>query len=337
MQKIIFFTAFLVVLLRGVTTAQNPYESIGKPMPKGKILTLTNGKYPEVIENDTVVRIGSVMFNTVTGEVVAFLTKDTLHTEYSLEPDVVSRWLSPDPLAEKYLQWSPYVYTMNNPIRFIDPDGMQVSDWYKDGEGKMRYDKSVTNEKTAKEKGGDKAEYVGQEHHTKGADYYKDGTAFFSDVPKGIEHMTANTHKNGKAYKEQAGFFVKDGLVVGNDEKSTVGQSTDAMLNLVSQKDAKGDPTQAKAGGKTHSILAPVHTHPLAAGFVDPPSGPDVQSVKQLSKNDVGFVIGIKILMIYNSNNTYNSIPKTDFFTQTKQYGYDYTINFYINEGKKMK
>jgi hypothetical protein len=126
MQKIIFFITFLVVILRGVTTAQNPYESIGKPMPKGKILTLTNGKYPEVIENDTVVRIGSVMFNTVTGEVVAFLEKDTLHTEYSLEPDVVSRWLSPDPLAEKYLQWSPYVYGANNPIKFIDPDGRDI-------------------------------------------------------------------------------------------------------------------------------------------------------------------------------------------------------------------
>ncbi len=123
MQKIIFFITFLVVLLRGVTAAQNPYESIGKPMPKGKILTLTNGKYPEVIENDTVVRIGSVMFNTVTGEVVAFLTKDTLHTEYSLEPDVVSRWLSPDPLAEKSYTITPYRYGNNNPIIFTDPDG----------------------------------------------------------------------------------------------------------------------------------------------------------------------------------------------------------------------
>lgn len=103
--------------------AQNPFAKLGYTP---KIATLSQGEFNEFFDNDTVVQIGSVMFNTKSKQIVAFVKTDTIYSEATLKPDIVSRWLSPDPLAHLYLSWSPYNFTMCNPINLIDPDGRAV-------------------------------------------------------------------------------------------------------------------------------------------------------------------------------------------------------------------
>ena len=40
---------------------------------------------------------------------------------------VVGRWMATDPLQEKYASVSPYCYVISNPIKFIDPTGLEIN------------------------------------------------------------------------------------------------------------------------------------------------------------------------------------------------------------------
>lgn len=115
----------IVFLLASFLTSkadEYPWEKYGF---KFKVVTLSNGKYQEFHDLKDVVEIGSVLFNTQTNQIVGFVEKDTLFFEGDMSPHLVSRWISPDPLSDEYSSWSPYAYTLNNPIKFIDPDGRE--------------------------------------------------------------------------------------------------------------------------------------------------------------------------------------------------------------------
>ncbi|MBW2962112.1 RHS repeat-associated core domain-containing protein [Mesonia aestuariivivens] len=107
-----------------------------------------------------------------------------------------SVWLSVDPMAEKYPGWSPYNYTLQNPVKFVDPDGNAV--WKPDSKGNLIAEKGDTVETLAK--------YLNQTSEKVGSSYNYNGknigTNFeFSEGDKVIvdNNMTRSIkNSNGK-------------------------------------------------------------------------------------------------------------------------------------------
>ena len=124
MQTKSIFAATICLLFSFIVTAQthNPYKSIGK---KGKVLTLTNGEYDEFFDEDSMQRIGSALVNINTMKVVKIqLTKEE---QRQLDNSQVSRFLSVDPLTNKFASLTPYQFASNSPIAGIDLDGLEFA------------------------------------------------------------------------------------------------------------------------------------------------------------------------------------------------------------------
>jgi hypothetical protein len=99
---------------------------------KIEVQTLTNGRYDEFPELAETTYVGSAVYDVYEKRIIGFVRRDTLYGEANLEPEVVSRWLSTDPIHHPYQ--SPYVGFDNNPVYYVDPNGTTVGDYYsKDG------------------------------------------------------------------------------------------------------------------------------------------------------------------------------------------------------------
>ena len=59
-----------------------------------------------------------------------------------MDHELMTMWLSVDPLADKYPSISPYAYCAWNPVKLVDPDGNEAidnDDWYINSKGEMRW------------------------------------------------------------------------------------------------------------------------------------------------------------------------------------------------------
>ncbi|MCC6835528.1 MAG: hypothetical protein IT213_11100 [Cytophagales bacterium] len=312
-------------------SSQQPFAEYGY---KVKVATLSKGKYVEFFDQDTLVQIGTVVMNRFTKQIVSFVTVDTAYSEATLQPELISRWISPDPLAEKYYSYSPYHFSGNNPIRYVDPTGMYFIDYYDQGGNKIGTDGNndgrvvvVTDNKEAKSiKATDKA----------------GGTTAMASVKSGVELPSASVRAemgaavdrsnapNASVGDKQGGFH-EEGGIYGLDASGT--QITNAALpgpvaNPQTDPHAEIDVWSGEQGNITQ-VQGTYHVHPRGEvsvgpgantigptttyGFDQPPSSQDYTNAAG-NKNPSSayhttgnnYVLGAKsgTVYIYNGNST---------------------------------
>lgn len=126
--KYALLAAWLLTTLAALGQSKNPYKSLGK---KSETLTLTQGKYEEFFDQDSIQQIGTALINVQTLKVVKLLSDE--EAKNRLENEKQSRFLSVDPISSSYPMLTPYQFASNSPIAGIDLDGAEFKyyalDW----------------------------------------------------------------------------------------------------------------------------------------------------------------------------------------------------------------
>ena len=109
-------TADYVENLEDVILEQNDYHVFGGRIDSQSLPTWSSNRY---------------RFNGK--EQLATATADLGLTDYGarMYSQKLLRWTTPDPLADKYHSTSPYAFSGNNPVNYVDPDG---KDWIQNTE-----------------------------------------------------------------------------------------------------------------------------------------------------------------------------------------------------------
>lgn len=215
-------------------------------------LTLSKGKYKETFYNEEIMQVGTVLINTLTNKVVKFLEEDT--TKFAYKAETTSRFLTVDPLAEEYYSWSPYVYVGNNPIKRIDPTGM---DWYEDKDGSYQYDPKINKNS----KLGEGQKYIGVTatvNDAKGnafATFRKDGSIMFANEGGAYARMITNSAKTGN---EEMSVIADNGVLV---LPSWDNKPDEAKFTEYGYSSKNGNVVDGLTG-KTINTVAMAHTHP---------------------------------------------------------------------------
>ncbi len=196
----------------------------------------TGSHYIEIVNPDSADYV-RIRLDFQTGR-VTLTRQDGSEKSFLLDATALARFISTDPLAEKYPSLSPYDYVANNPIRLIDPDGREIWIAYGDNQ-RVRYDNgNLYNEDGSSYEGDDG--FVGQVFsHLNRIGEAKAGQQVLSELTGSddiFNILNTGTRHGGMEYRDTesggniaAGFLMQPGLAP--DESLNEANRIDALSN----------------------------------------------------------------------------------------------------------
>ena len=170
-----------------------------------------------------------------------------------MDHELMTMWLSVDPLADKYPSISPYAYCAWNPVKLVDPDGMDVWSVTEDGYITRTSREGGDKTQTVKYANGNTAIFCGTKYHRIMSDLSSYDADNVSASYGGSDMQSAYAN----VFKSMADNTNVEWMMQRySDNHYALGTMHDESLSPSSYNLTKG-----KQNDKT--IVALVHSHPM--------------------------------------------------------------------------
>ena len=173
-----------------------------------------------------------------------------------MDHELMTIWLSVDPMADKYPSISPYAYCAWNPVKLVDPDGRDVWKVDEDGHIKRTGDDGGVKKQTIKYANGHTSVHEG--------DYYH---CIFSSLSEekeisGDKHKLSSYRGGEKQSAAMANVFYD--MATNTDVEWRMDYTKDNNFILSSKHDVDNSPAAATLGLSFSNICSTIHSHPGA-------------------------------------------------------------------------